>query len=114
MQYLPEVHADSIFAIIAEETGFVVSALFLIALYCFIRRLLRLAEKVPDEYDRLVLCGIATLFAVQSFFNIGAIVGLLPLTGVPLPFISHGGSSLLVSVASIGLALQISTRSKLA
>lgn len=113
MQYLPEVHADSIFAIIAEETGFIISALFLIALYSFIRRLYRLAENTPDEYDRLILCGIATLFAVQSFFNIGAIVGLLPLTGVPLPLVSHGGSSLLISLASIGLALQISTRSKL-
>lgn len=113
IQYLPEVHADSIFAIVAEETGFIFSAIFLIALYFFIRRLFRLAESTQDEYDRLLLCGIAVLFAVQSFFNIGAIVGLLPLTGVPLPFVSHGGSSLLISVASIGLALQISTRSKL-
>ena len=113
MQYLPEVHADSIFAIMAEETGFVVSAIFLIALYCFIRRLYRLAESTNDDYDRLIMCGIATLFAVQSFFNIGAIIGLLPLTGVPLPLVSHGGSSLMVSLASIGLALQISTRSKL-
>ncbi len=113
MQYLPEVHADSIFAIMAEETGFIVSILFLLALYCFIRRLYMLAQTVPDDYDRLVMCGIATLFAVQSFFNIGAMVGLLPLTGVPLPLVSHGGSSLIVCLASLGLALQISTRSHL-
>ncbi|KKW41598.1 MAG: Stage V sporulation protein E [Candidatus Magasanikbacteria bacterium GW2011_GWA2_56_11] len=107
-QYLPEVHADSIFAVIAEELGFVIS-LSLIALILFILlRLLKLAQKAPDDFGRLLLAGIAAWIGVQSFFNIGAMLGLLPLTGVPLPFVSHGGSALLIGLTAIGIALNVS------
>ncbi len=110
-QYLPEVHADSIFAIMAEETGFIFTVLFLLCLYFFIRRIFSLAQLTSSPYERLILLGIATWLALQSLLNIGAIIGLLPLTGVPLPFISHGGSLLLTTLAAIGLVLQISSQS---
>lgn len=107
-QYLPEVHADSIFAIMAEEGGFIVVLLFLIALYFFLRRVFTLARNCGNEYDRLIVAGIATWIAVQSFLNIGAIAGLLPLTGVPLPLVSHGGTSLVATLAAVGIMLRVS------
>lgn len=105
--YLPEVHADSIFAIMAEEMGFVVTILFLLALYLLIRKIFLLAKNTANDYDRLLLLGIGSWITVQSFLNIGAIIGLLPLTGVPLPFVSHGGSSLMAMLAAMGIVLQI-------
>ncbi len=110
--YLPEVHADSIFAVIAEETGFIITVLFLLGLYILVRKIFTLAKHTSNEYDRLVLLGIGSWITIQSFLNIGAIIGLLPLTGVPLPFVSHGGSSLLALLAALGLVLQISQNPK--
>jgi cell division protein FtsW len=106
-QYLPEVHADSIFAIMAEECGFLIIIGYLILLYLFLRRMFALAKNCTDEYERLIVAGIATWIGAQSFLNIGAIAGLLPLTGVPLPLVSHGGTSLLSTLAAIGIVLQI-------
>lgn len=107
-QYLPEVHADSIFAVIGEEMGFVVTLGFLalILLICF--RGLRIARLAPDMIGRLIVTGIIAWFMVQSIFNIGAMVGLLPLTGVPLPFVSHGGTALMVSLAAVGVMFNVS------
>lgn len=112
-QYLPEVQADSIFAIMAEEWGFVFVVLFLLALYFFIRRLFAIAKNCTTEYDRLVICGIATWLALQSFLNIAAIIGLLPLTGVPLPLVSHGGTSLVATLAALGIALRVSSETNI-
>ncbi len=107
-RYLPEVTADSIFAVSAEELGFVFS-LFLVSLFLllFIRGL-KIAKKTKDTFGQLLVIGIVSWFVIQAFVNIGAMVGLLPLTGVPLPFISAGGSSMLVNLASVGLILNIS------
>lgn len=111
-QYLPEVHADSIFAIIAEEMGFfVTSALVLLIVYIGYRGLL-LASRVPEFHGRLIVAGIIVWFMSQSFLNIGAIVGLLPLTGVPLPFVSHGGTALMVAMAAVGILMNISKTAK--
>ena len=109
-QYLPEVDSDSIFAVIAEETGFVFSAglVFLIALVCF--RGFKIADNANSEFGRLVCVGVTTWFAWQSFINIGAMVGVFPLTGVPLPFVSHGGSAILSELAAVGLVLNISKK----
>lgn len=112
-QYLPEVHADSIFAIMAEEVGFVITMAFLIGLYFFLRRLFMLARACTNEYDRLLVAGIASWIACQSFLNIGAIIGLLPLTGVPLPLVSHGGSSFLITLSALGMVLRISRENKI-
>ena len=112
-QYLPEVQADSIFAVVAEEMGLLItsSVVFLIAFLGL--RGLKIAKGAPDQFGRLLGAGIMIWFVWQSFLNIGTIIGLLPLTGVPLPFISHGGSAMLIGLASIGIMANISKSSKI-
>ncbi|PIT86205.1 MAG: putative lipid II flippase FtsW [Candidatus Magasanikbacteria bacterium CG10_big_fil_rev_8_21_14_0_10_43_6] len=109
-QYLPEVHADSIFAVIAEETGFIVTTGIIVLLILLSLRGLQVAKEAGDEYSRLLAGGIIIWLATQSFFNIGAMVGLMPLTGVPLPFVSHGGSALAIAMASVGVLINISRK----
>ena len=106
--YLPEHHTDFIFAILCEELGFiggfaVVSLFFIIAW-----RGLRIAMRAPDLYGSLLAIGITSMLAFQAMLNIGVVSGSLPVTGIPLPFISHGGSSLLMSLAAVGILLNIS------
>ncbi|MEI6040311.1 MAG: putative lipid II flippase FtsW [Candidatus Berkelbacteria bacterium] len=106
--YLPEAHTDSIFAIIAEELGFIRSSLVVLA-YLFVAYLgFKIAQNAPDKFSRLVCVGITSWILCQAFINIGAIIGVLPFTGVPLPFISYGGSSLIILLAGVGLMLNIS------
>lgn len=107
-QYLPEVHADSIFAIIAEEMGFFISVGLVVLLTLIGLRGLRVARDAPDLYSSLLVSGIVIWFFWQSFVNIGAMVGLLPITGVTLPLISHGGTSLMIMLASFGVVLSVS------
>jgi len=107
-QYLPEVHADSIFAIIAEETGFIFSSIFVLLIGFLGLRGLRIAKSAPDMFSRLLVGGIVVWFIWQSFLNIGSMVGAMPLTGVPLPFVSHGGSALMVALAASGIVLAVS------
>jgi len=107
-QYLPEVQADSIYAVIAEEMGFLFAAALVILLVLIAYRGFILAKMSPDSFGRLLAAGIITWFIAQSFLNIGAMVGLLPLTGVPLPFVSHGGTALVVSMAAAGILINIS------
>lgn len=106
--YLPEVAGDSIFAIIAEELGFIV-VLGLLALFCvFILRGFRIARDAPDMFGRILAAGITTWFGFQAIINIGALSGVLPLTGIPLPFVSYGGSALMTSFAAVGILANIS------
>lgn len=107
-QYLPEVNADSIFAIIAEELGFLISTGIILLIVAIGWRGLKIAKRAPDEFGYLVVSGIMVWFTWQSFLNIGAMVGALPLTGVPLPFISHGGSALMTALAAVGVVASIS------
>jgi cell division protein FtsW len=110
--YLPEPAGDSIFAIIGEELGFI-GAIAVIALFVFIvYRGLRIAAGAPDEFGRLLAIGIVSWIALQAILNIGAITGMLPLTGVPLPFISYGGTSLVFLLAAVGVLLNISAQAK--
>ncbi|MDO8425160.1 MAG: putative peptidoglycan glycosyltransferase FtsW [bacterium] len=106
--FLPEVISDSIFAIVAEEIGFIFSLAFLALIAYVIARVLRNAMDATDEFDRLVLVGIAAWWGVQSVVNIGAMVGMLPLTGLPLPFVSSGGTALAVSLGAAGIVLNLS------
>jgi cell division protein FtsW len=106
--YLPEVVGDSIFAVIAEELGFLKS-IFIILLFLFLAyRGYKIAQKAPDTFGRLVATGITTWLVFQAIINIAAMLSLLPLTGIPLPFISYGGTSLIVSLAAIGILMNIS------
>lgn len=110
--YLPEVWGDSIFPIIAEETGFVASTL-LILLYLFVfYRGLLIARTAPDIYGSTLAIGIVVWLAVQTFLNIGGMISLIPITGVPLPFISAGGSAIFSSLLAMGILLNISKRTK--
>jgi cell division protein FtsW len=109
--YLPEPYTDSIFAIIAEELGFVRAALVIIVFIILAWRGLKIAKEAPDVYGRLIATGVTVWVSVQMFINIGALSGLLPLTGVPLPFISYGGSSLVIIFIAMGILLNISKQS---
>ncbi len=105
---LPEPIGDSIFAIFAEEMG-LVGAVFLILLFlAFAWRSFIIARRVQDPFAKNVTIGIACWITIQAFVNMGAMVGILPLTGVPLPFISYGGSALMAELIGIGILLNIS------
>ena len=106
--YLPEAHTDSIFAIIAEELGFLRSSLLILVFAYIASRGYRIAKYAPDKFSSLLAIGITTWFFWQAFINIGAMLSILPLTGVPLPFVSYGGSSLLFLLAATGILINIS------
>jgi len=112
-QYLPEVQSDSVFAIISEEMGFLISAGMIFLITFLGLRGLKIAKGAPDGFGRLLASGIMIWFLCQSFLNISAIIGLLPLTGVPLPFVSQGGSALLIGLLSFGIVANISKESKI-
>jgi len=106
--FLPEPHTDSIFAVITEELGFVIAtavvAVFLLILY----RGYRIAAQAQDTFGRLLAIGITSWFAFQAFINLASMLHLVPLVGVPLPFISYGGTNLVISLAAVGVLLNIS------
>ena len=106
--YLPEPTTDSIFAVIAEEFGFLGATILIGMFLLFLWRGFWIAKRAPDNFSRLLGSGIVILIIVQSFVNMGALSGLLPLTGIPLVFISQGGSSLAMALAEVGVLLNIS------
>ncbi len=111
-QYLPEVAGDSIFAVIGEELGFIFTLAFLALYLAFLSRGFRIAERAPDAFSRYLVVGIMTWIGVQAVVNIGAMVGLLPITGVPLPLISYGGTALVVTLTAMGIVANISAHAK--
>ncbi|MFT4542089.1 MAG: rod shape determining protein RodA [Planctomycetota bacterium] len=108
--YLPERESDSIFAVIAEETGFVACSALLLMYVLLVILLMRTASALRDRFARLTVGGIALYFAAHLFVNTSVNLGLLPMTGLPLPLFSTGGSSMLVTFAAIGIALGLSAR----
>lgn len=106
--YLPENVTDSIFPIIAEEYGFLGSSLLIICFVILVWRGFIIATRARDTFGKLFASGIITFIGIQAFLNLGAMTALVPLTGVPLPFISYGGSALIVDMAAIGILLNIS------
>jgi len=105
---LPEAMSDSIFAVFAEETGFIGAAFLLLIFLAFLWSSLRVVKKNPDKFSQLAAFGITGWIVLQSFINIGAMTGLLPITGIPLPFISYGGSALISELIGMGILLNIS------
>jgi cell division protein FtsW len=106
--YLPEPQGDSIFSVLGEELGFV-GAFGTILLYLlFLLRGIRIANNSPDLFSRLLVSGIVILIVLQSFMHIASNIGVFPLTGVPLVFMSHGGTSLMIYLIATGIVLQIS------
>ncbi|PIR67487.1 putative lipid II flippase FtsW [bacterium CG06_land_8_20_14_3_00_33_50] len=106
--YLPEPMGDSIFAIMAEEIGFLRVIIIILLFIVLAYRGYRIARLSPDTFGRLTAFGITTWLTIQAAINIAAMLSLVPLTGIPLPFISYGGSSLISSLAGIGILLNIS------
>jgi cell division protein FtsW len=108
--FLPEVVNDSIFAIVVEEMGFV-GALFLISLFvAFTFLMVKLAQGISDKFGKLLVMGVAVWVIGQAFINITAISGLVPLTGIPLPFISYGGTAIIALLAGMGIVLNVAKR----
>ncbi len=107
---LPEAHTDFIYAVIGEEVGIfgtlIILALFMMIIFAG----LRIARFTPDLYTRIVTLGIVTWIATQAFVNIGAVLGLMPITGVPLPLVSYGGSSLIPTLAALGILLSFAKK----
>jgi len=110
--YLPEPHTDFIYAVVSEELG-LIGAMLLVALFSIVAwRGFRAAFRSRDLFGRYLAIGITTMVAVQAFFNISVVLALLPTKGIPLPFISYGGSSLFVMLASMGVLLNISQQAE--
>ena len=107
-RYLPEPVGDSIFAVAAEEFGFAGSVFIVLLFLFFAIRGFSIAEHAPDQFSRLLVVGIVILITAQSYTNIAAMLGVFPLTGLPLIFISHGGTAMLASLAEVGVILNIS------
>lgn len=107
-QFLPEAMTDSIFAIIGEELGFFGAATLVMAYLLIIFQGVKVSSQAPDGFGQLLAIGITSLIGIQAFVNLASMVALVPLTGVPLPFISYGGSSLIVALTGAGILLNIS------
>ena len=110
--YLPEPHNDFIFAILAEEFG-LLGCIFVIGLFIFfIISAIKVAMRAKDIYGRLLAIGITLVIAIQAIINIAVVTGSIPVTGVPLPFISTGGTSLLINLVAMGVLLNIAKQGK--
>jgi cell division protein FtsW len=106
-QYVPNAHTDFIFSILGEELGLLGELVVLVAFGALIFAGIRIAANAKDVFGRLLAAGIVSWFGLQTVINLGAVTGLLPITGVPLPFLSYGGSSLVVSLAAVGVLVSI-------
>ena len=106
--YLPEVINDSIFPIIGEELGLIFSAAYVALIVAIFLRGLKIARGASDNYGRLITIGIVSWLLCQSLLNIGAMIGILPLTGLPLPFVSYGGTAMIASLSAVGIVLSVS------
>ena len=110
--YLPEPHTDFIFAVTAEELG-LVGAVALVTLFAiFLWRGFRTATRTQDMFGRFLVVGITCMVVVQAFINVSVVLGLMPTKGIPLPFVSYGGSSLFVTLACVGVLLNVSKQAE--
>ncbi|KAB2879510.1 rod shape-determining protein RodA [bacterium] len=112
LKFLPEQHTDFIFSVVGEEFGFIGAVVLLTLFGIMIFRIILIADVVDDKFASLTLIGIATLFSFQVMVNIGMTTGIMPVTGIPLPFLSYGGTALWTNLCLMGIALNISMRKK--
>ena len=110
LDYVPEQHTDFIFTVAGEEFGFVGAMAVLLLYALLLWRAIRIAWLAKDPFGTYIAAGIASMFAIQMFVNVGMVIGIMPITGIPLPFLSYGGTSILVSFAAIGLLENIHMR----
>ena len=111
--FLPHPTSDSVFAIFCEETGFVGSLILIAFFLIFLARGLKIGKGAKDKFSKLLSCAICLQIVLQAFLNIGSMIGVLPLTGIALPFISYGGTHIVVELIGVGLLLNISKNSKM-
>jgi cell division protein FtsW len=112
LNYLPEPAGDSIFAIIAEELGFFFAVLLVILFLALFLQGIKIARQAPDPFGKLITVGIMIWIIFQAYINIAAMLSLVPLTGIPLPFISYGSSSLIMLLIAVGLVVNVSKQTK--
>lgn len=110
LAFLPEHHTDFIFSVLAEEWGFLGSAILLFVYLLFLMEILKVASDTRDRAGTIITVGCGAMFATQIFVNIAMTMGFLPVVGIPLPFLSYGGSSLITSLAAVGIILNIKSR----
>lgn len=111
--YLPEAHTDFILSVVGEELGFLGVLVVIGMFFLLVQRAMRIAVAAPDTFGRFLALGIAVLFGIEATVNMGVVTGLLPTKGLALPFISYGGSSLLISLFAVGILLNISSGLKI-
>jgi cell division protein FtsW len=111
--YLPEAHTDFILSVVGEELGFIGVIVIIGMFFLLVQRAMRIAVAAPDIFGRFLALGIAVLFGIQASVNMGVVTGLLPTKGLALPFISYGGSSLVISLFAVGILLNISSGVKI-
>jgi cell division protein FtsW len=110
--YLPERHTDMIFAVLGEEMGFLGATLVLLLFFAFAWRGYRIAIQAPDRFTSLLAAGVTSLIALQAAMNIAVVTASIPSTGIPLPFLSYGGTSLLITMSGVGILLGVSRYSR--
>ncbi|MEG1500706.1 MAG: putative lipid II flippase FtsW [Clostridiales bacterium] len=111
--YLPAGHTDFIYSVLAEELGFIGAVLVIILFVILVWRGLTIAVNMPETFGALLALGVTGMIGLQAFVNLGVVTGLLPITGITLPFISYGGTSMIISMASAGLLLNLSRYSEI-
>jgi rod shape determining protein RodA len=110
LNFLPEQHTDFIFAVVGEELGFLGGALLLALFFALLWRGMTIASSAKELFGSLVAAGVVSMFAFHIVVNVGMTIGVMPVTGLPLPFVSYGGSSLLVNCIGVGLLLNVYMR----
>jgi len=110
LDFVPEQHTDFIFTVVGEELGFAGAALLMVLFAILLWRTYRIAAQARDPFGTYLAAGIAAMFAIQMFVNVGMTMGIMPITGIPLPFVSYGGSALIADFIAIGLLLNIRAR----
>ncbi len=110
LDFVPEQHTDFIFTVAGEEFGFVGSAIFLGFYAILLWRAIRIAYLSKDPFGTYLATGVASMFAIQMFVNVGMVIGIMPITGIPLPFVSYGGSQMLANFVAIGILLNVHMR----
>ncbi len=110
--YIPESHTDGVFAILAEEAGLIAASTVILLFLLFMIRGFRIGRRAPDEFGRLLAVGVTTWITVQALLNIGGIMRVVPLTGVPLPFLSYGGNALAAELLAVGILISVSRQTR--
>lgn len=110
LDYVPEQHTDFIFTVVGEEFGFLGALLVLVLYALLLWRAIRIAFLSKDAFGTYLASGVAVMFSIQMFVNIGMVIGIMPITGIPLPFLSYGGSSMLASCIGVGILLNVHMR----